>query len=286
MKKLLIAILSILFLSQCFALVGCKNDCEKGNHDWQVQTTLFESSCIERGRAIFKCSNCDETKEDALEFKQHVYSSEWTHDVDYHYHVCAYCESATTEKLAHNYEGPLCLVCLRNVYAESLTIVIENDYCKVIGVAQGFNRQIVEVPSSQFSLPVKIIGSSAFVMKQTITSLTLPNTITTIEDFAFYGCTQLVNFNSSTELTTIMQNAFASCISLQSFSVGDKTNYIGKNTFQNCSSLTSITFATKNGWAFYDGQTKVMDVDFNTYSPEEIADMLVNDYGNYSLERR
>ncbi len=73
----------------------------------------------------------------------------------------------------------------------------------------------VYVPKTFNEKPVQVIGEKAFYNKRAIiTSVSLPDTITTIESFAFGTCTKLKTILIPSTVTTINANAFNACNSL------------------------------------------------------------------------
>ena len=84
------------------------------------------------------------------------------------------------------------------------------------------------------------IGDSAFSSGK-ITSITIPNSVTSIERFAFRGCGQMTSITFGNGLTSIGAYAFDYCIGLTSITIPDNVTGIGDFAFRNCSGLTSIT---------------------------------------------
>lgn len=73
-------------------------------------------------------------------------------------------------------------------------------------------------------------------------SLTIPNTVHTICDEAFYDCSRLSNLSIPGTVTTIGKYAFYRCTSLTSADLCSVTD-IGVFAFQYCSNLTSISLS-------------------------------------------
>ena len=69
----------------------------------------------------------------------------------------------------------------------------------------------------------------------------IPNSVTSIGDFAFYGCTGLTSITIPNSVTSIEQWAFASCTGLTSITIPNNVTSIGLCAFIDCTGLMSIT---------------------------------------------
>lgn len=78
---------------------------------------------------------------------------------------------------------------------------------------------------------------------KTIVGVTLPNTITTIEDGAFQCCEVLKSINLPSSLEEIGYASFQCCNSLTSINIPASVTTIEEYAFDSCVSLESITFA-------------------------------------------
>ena len=87
----------------------------------------------------------------------------------------------------------------------------------------------------------KWIGSTAFYDCSSLTSITIPNSVTSIEEYAFYGCSGLTSVTIPNSVTSIGERAFSSCSSLASVTIPNSVTSIGKYAFYGCSGLTSVT---------------------------------------------
>ena len=95
----------------------------------------------------------------------------------------------------------------------------------------GFNNSVsdVVIPSEIEGLPVTAISVGAFYLS-TITSIEIPNTVTSIGEMAFLGCTSLKSVKLSTGVAKIDKNAFGSCSALQEIQVAkDNPNFSSLN---------------------------------------------------------
>ena len=88
---------------------------------------------------------------------------------------------------------------------------------------------------------VTSIGDWAFYGCSSLTSLTMGNSVTSIGDWAFYGCSSLTSLTIPDTVTSIGDRAFYNCNSLTSLTIPDSVTSIGDYAFYNCSSLTSLT---------------------------------------------
>ena len=81
----------------------------------------------------------------------------------------------------------------------------------------------VSIPASINGLPVTVIGNSAFDYCENLTSVTIPSSVTTIGESAFWGCS-LNDVTIPSSVTTIGMWAFESCLTLTNISVDSKNN--------------------------------------------------------------
>lgn len=84
-------------------------------------------------------------------------------------------------------------------------------------------------------------NNSAFWGQSQLTSVTIPNTVTSIGDRAFFGCTGLTAINLYDGLTTIGACAFQGCSSLSSVNIPASVTSIATQAFKNCTGLITIT---------------------------------------------
>ena len=85
------------------------------------------------------------------------------------------------------------------------------------------------------------IGQYAFKNCSSLASVTIPNSVTSIEYGAFQSCTSLASVTIPNSVTSIGEIAFSGCHSLASITIPDSVTSIGMGTFSYCTSLISVT---------------------------------------------
>ena len=124
------------------------------------------------------------------------------------------------------------------------------------------NAQITSVKFEGSNL--KTIGEEAFYACSNIKTISIPASVTTIEEYAFIQCTGLtsITFAENSALTTIEGYAFADCSGLKSiiFAENSALTKIGTQAFRDCTSLSEIslpkTVETIDSQAFWECTAK------------------------------
>ena len=87
---------------------------------------------------------------------------------------------------------------------------------------------------------VTSIGQWAFAICSSITSINIPDSVTEIEFCAFAGCSSLESINIPDSVTEIGDYAFYVCTSLTSITIPDSVTSIGDYAFSSCTSLKEV----------------------------------------------
>lgn len=130
---------------------------------------------------------------------------------------------------------------------DNTAVIVTNYKCK--GTAAD-----VTIPSRYKGKPVTAIGHAAF-FNSAVTSVTIPDSVTSIDDNAFGFCSQLTNISIPNSVTYIGFSAFAHCTSLKSITLPSSLSSISEALFSGCSQLTTIhipdSVPSIQSYAFY-----------------------------------
>lgn len=121
---------------------------------------------------------------------------------------------------------------------------------------------VSEITSISLPEGLKVIGDNAFV-ECAISSITIPNSVTTIDYWSFYGCVSLETIVWGSSLEILGEAAFNDCEALTSVIIPDGVTTIGEVAFANCINLTTVTIpesVTFIGESAFAGCTEVTDV--------------------------
>ena len=103
-----------------------------------------------------------------------------------------------------------------------------------------------------------------YINDQEIKDLVIPNTVDSIYNYAFYGCSSLTSVTIPNSVTSIGYYAFYDCTSLTSITIPNSVTSIGSSAFYNCCFLkkdfinnSSLDAEKNNYWGALVGDTEV-----------------------------
>lgn len=113
----------------------------------------------------------------------------------------------------------------------------------------------VTIPSRYKGKPVTAINNAIFP-NSAVTSVTIPDSVTSIHDVSFFNCSQLTNISIPNSVTYIGYAAFSYCTSLKSITLPSSLSTISRALFSGCSQLTTIhipdSVSSIQFYAFHD----------------------------------
>ena len=93
---------------------------------------------------------------------------------------------------------------------------------------------------------VTSIGYSAFSGCTGLTSITVPDSVTSIGGLAFYGCTGLTSITIPDSVTYVGYDAFSDCTNLETITIPPNAEFSPSGgVFNNCTSLKNVKFSDK-----------------------------------------
>lgn len=144
-----------------------------------------------------------------------------------------------------------------------------------------YNKDITTLiccPSKKTSITipnsVTSIGEYAVAYCSSLTSIIIPNNVTSIGDEAFRDCDALTSITIPNSVTTIGECAFLRCSSIKSITIGYSVNKIEDGAFDGCKSVTIINWNAKKceDFSFFNTQTTP-----TTPIPNDISELTFGD---------
>ena len=187
--------------------VGCE-------HEWQTTTTA--PTCTEGGYDIMTCVYCNKTvRANLTEALGHTYPATYIADDNYHWLTCATC-GEVKDKAVHTLDDEgVCTICQRPIaFTSGIVYDISADSTYAMVIAYNGTASKVRIAEEYNGRPVRTIYNEVFKGNKNITSVVIPDSVTSIGDCAFYVCTSLTSIVIPDSVTSIGTYAFYDCANL------------------------------------------------------------------------
>ena len=102
---------------------------------------------------------------------------------------------------------------------------------------------VVAIPSELGGHPVRKVGNRATVFgpgNTSVSSITIPNGVTTIGSYAFKDCLALTNVSMPNSVASIGANSFANCPALTNITIPNSVTKIEEKAFYCCTNLSTV----------------------------------------------
>ena len=166
--------------------------------EWSIIREATEESKGSKKRTCSVCGYEDIEEIDLLPHT-HTYSDTWSIDEDYHWHQDTCGHSTISDMYVHTFENGICSVC--GYVSLSIAYYADNT-CGILGINKDFSGNLV--------IPTYYNGCL----------------VTRIEEYAFSGCSKLTSISIPDSLTSISSNAFVNCDNM-TFNKFDNGYYLG-----------------------------------------------------------
>ena len=98
----------------------------------------------------------------------------------------------------------------------------------------------ITIPADINGCPVKTIEGNTFNGRTSLTSITIPNSVTSIGEQSFYGCSGLTSIIIPSNVTSIGKWAFEACTNLASITISPNVTSIDESAFFGCYGLKDV----------------------------------------------
>ena len=128
---------------------------------------------------------------------------------------------------------------------ENNTVYDSRDNCNAL-IEKSTNELMVGCKNTTIPNSVTSIGNSAFYGCTGLTSVTIPNSVTKLGESAFRECAGLASIEIPNSVTEIGSTAFYECVGLTNITISNSVTDIGNEAFCKCTELANIVVDENN----------------------------------------
>lgn len=250
-----ICVITLLIVLFGGILTGQITFCE---HQWSVEG-VYDATCVNDGYTAERCTACSATRQvNTIEALGHVLKETYRLDPTLFtdgkiVSICSRCNHEETSILP-SYQSAGKNAPSKTDDGTLKYKLSENKAYYIIYDVVDSSVTAVTIPEFIHNIPVMCIGKGAFSDCKKLVSISIPNTITSIEESAFKSCSSLKHIALPESITSISESTFAYCSNLESVSIPKNLVSIDAFAFNRCSNLASITIpmsVTSIGYAAF-----------------------------------
>jgi len=127
------------------------------------------------------------------------------------------------------------------------------------------SEDTVRLPDYFQGYPVTVIDRNVFFENKSVKEIIFSDTNTTVEEYAFMGCTSLETVTIPENVISFGDRVFAECTALKTVSLMSNMTSVPTNMFSGCISLENLTInegIAEFGYGCFNGCSSLTDLDF------------------------
>jgi len=167
---------------------------------------------------------------------------------------------------------------VNGIYYKFHTSISGPDYAEVVKNPNKYSGDIV-IPETVIynnnEYVVKYIAEEAFDNNHGLTSVSIPNSVTKIYNYAFYWCENLNSITMSNSVTSFGDYVFAYCSKLTSLEIPSTLTEIGYHVFDGCKKLNNIYISDLEAYCNIVSQSSIYYANHLYLNNTEIKDLVI-----------